>query len=34
MVDAQTETVLFETPLLEHRRAQRTGASIMIKNAA
>ncbi|MBD8630961.1 anti-sigma regulatory factor [Oxalobacteraceae sp. CFBP 8755] len=25
MVDAQTETVLFETPLLEHRRAQRTG---------
>lgn len=25
MVDAQTQTVLFETPLLEHRRAQRTG---------
>lgn len=25
MVGAQTETVLFETPLLEHRRAQRTG---------
>lgn len=25
MVDAQTETMLFETPLLEHRRAQRTG---------
>lgn len=24
MVDAQTQTVLFETPLLEHRRAQRT----------
>lgn len=25
MVDAQTQAVLFETPLLEHRRAQRTG---------
>ena len=25
MVDAQTRTVLFETALLEHRRAQRTG---------
>ena len=25
MVDEQTQTVLFETPLLEHRRAQRTG---------
>ena len=25
MVDAQSQTVLFETPLLEHRRAQRTG---------